>query len=66
MTTITLIFLLVYLGMILGGFPYPKIGRPAIALDYALGAALLMELELCDRIDTDLEILKVISTASVG
>jgi len=36
------------------------------ALDYALGAALLMELELCDRIDTDLEILKVVSTAPVG
>ncbi len=36
------------------------------ALDYALGAALLMELELCDRIDTDLDVLKVISTAPAG
>jgi Na+/H+ antiporter NhaD/arsenite permease-like protein len=32
LTTITLIFILVYVGMILGGFPYLKIGRPAIAL----------------------------------
>ena len=36
------------------------------ALDYALGAALLMELELCGRIDTDLEILKVISIVPAG
>jgi Na+/H+ antiporter NhaD/arsenite permease-like protein len=32
LTTVTLIFILVYLGMILGGFPYLKIGRSGIAL----------------------------------
>jgi anti-anti-sigma factor len=39
---------------------------PTFALDYALGAALLMELSLCDRIDTDLTTLKVISTEPTG
>ncbi len=39
---------------------------PAFALDYALGAALLMELALCNRIDTDLTTLKVISTEPTG
>lgn len=39
---------------------------PVFALEYALGAALLMELELCDRIDTDLTTLKVVSSAPTG
>lgn len=39
---------------------------PVFALEYALGAALLMELELCDRIDTDLTTLKVTSAAATG
>ena len=44
---------------------------PTSALDYALAAALLMELAICDRIDTELTalnltILKVTSTAPTG
>jgi len=39
MTTITLIFTLVYVGMTLGRFPFLKIGRPAIAL---IGAVFLL------------------------
>ncbi|MFZ2655695.1 MAG: anti-sigma factor antagonist [Victivallales bacterium] len=39
---------------------------PSFALDYALAAALLAELELSDRIDTDLKILKLISPAPTG
>jgi len=39
LTTISLVFILVYLGMILGRFPYLKIGRPAIAL---VGAVALL------------------------
>ncbi len=39
---------------------------PVFALDYALASALLMELALCDRIDTDLTTLKVISSAPTG
>ena len=39
---------------------------PTAALDYALAAALLMELALVDRIDTDLATLKVTSTAPLG
>lgn len=39
MTAICTIFFLVYLGMILGRFPYLKIGRPAIAL---VGAVALL------------------------
>jgi anti-anti-sigma factor len=39
---------------------------PSFALDYALGSALLMELALCDRIDTDLTTLKVTSTEPIG
>jgi hypothetical protein len=39
---------------------------PAFALDYALGASLLMELALCNRIDTDLTTLKVTSTEPTG
>lgn len=39
---------------------------PTFALDYAMGAALLMELSLCNRIDTDLTTLKVISTKPTG
>ncbi len=39
MTTICLVFAFVYLGMILGRFPYLKIGRPAIAL---VGAVFLL------------------------
>jgi Na+/H+ antiporter NhaD/arsenite permease-like protein len=39
MTVISLVFTLVYAGMILGRFPYLKIGRPAIAL---VGAVALL------------------------
>ncbi len=39
---------------------------PDYSLDYALASALLMELELCDRIDVDLKMLKVASTAPTG
>ncbi len=39
---------------------------PSYALDYALAAALLMELSLCDRVDTDMTALKVTSTEPTG
>jgi anti-anti-sigma factor len=39
---------------------------PTLTLDYVLAAALLMELALCNRIDTDLTTLKVISTEPTG
>lgn len=39
---------------------------PDFTLEYSLASALLMELELCDRIDTDLTTLKVTSSAPTG
>ena len=45
------------------GFTKPL---PTSALDYALAAALLMELALADRIDTDLTTLRVTSNAPTG
>ncbi len=39
---------------------------PGYALDYALAAAMLMELSLCDKIDTDLKTLKVVSSDPTG
>jgi len=39
---------------------------PSSMLDYALAAALLMELALCDRIDTDLTTMKMISSTPTG
>lgn len=39
---------------------------PAQAMKFALAGALLMELAMLDRIDTDLHTLKVVSTAATG
>jgi anti-anti-sigma factor len=39
---------------------------PTLTFDYVLAAALLMELALCNRIDTDLTTLKVISSEPAG